>query len=52
VDTDTARPPRFDFTRILVIDLEATCWQGDPPPGETSEIIEIGNAVLKPVDVG
>ena len=28
--------------KILVIDLEATCWQGDTPPGEESEIIEIG----------
>ncbi|WP_405056396.1 exonuclease domain-containing protein [Kribbella sp. NBC_01505] len=29
--------------RLLnVIDVEATCWQGDPPPGMTNEIIEIG----------
>ncbi|WNV83862.1 3'-5' exonuclease [Umezawaea sp. Da 62-37] len=27
---------------MLVVDVEATCWEGDPPPGETSEIIEIG----------
>lgn len=27
---------------ILVIDLESTCWQGTPPQGQTSEIIEIG----------
>jgi len=32
--------------KILVIDLEATCWEGDPPAGETSEIIEIGLCVL------
>lgn len=32
--------------KILVIDLEATCWRGDPPPGEESEIIEIGICVL------
>ncbi len=31
---------------ILVIDVEATCWQGDPPPGMVSEIIEIGLCVL------
>ena len=31
---------------ILVVDVEATCWQGDPPPGEQAEIIEIGWAVL------
>ena len=32
--------------KILVIDLESTCWDGDPPEGETSEIIEIGLCVL------
>jgi inhibitor of KinA sporulation pathway (predicted exonuclease) len=32
--------------QILVIDLEATCWQGEPPQGEDSEIIEIGLCVL------
>jgi len=32
--------------KIIVIDLEATCWEGDPPAGETSEIIEIGLCVL------
>ena len=32
--------------RILVVDLEATCWQGDPPQGQASEIIEIGLCVL------
>jgi inhibitor of KinA sporulation pathway (predicted exonuclease) len=31
---------------ILVIDVEATCWAGEPPPGERSEIIEIGLCVL------
>jgi inhibitor of KinA sporulation pathway (predicted exonuclease) len=31
---------------ILVIDLEATCWEGDPPPGQEREIIEIGLCVL------
>jgi len=34
--------------QILVIDVESTCWEGEPPAGETSEIIEIG---LCPVDV-
>lgn len=32
--------------KIIVIDLEATCWEGNPPPGEISEIIEIGICVL------
>ena len=27
---------------VLVVDLESTCWDGPPPPGQTSEIIEIG----------
>lgn len=34
--------------QILVIDVESTCWTGAPPPGEISEIIQIG---LCPVDV-
>lgn len=29
-----------------VVDVEATCWAGEPPSGMTSEIIEIGLAVL------
>ena len=33
---------------ILVIDVESTCWESLPPPGQSSEIIEIG---LCPVDV-
>jgi inhibitor of KinA sporulation pathway (predicted exonuclease) len=32
---------------ILVIDLEATCWQGAPPEGQESEIIELGLCVLE-----
>lgn len=27
---------------VLVIDLEATCWEGSPPPGQTADVIEIG----------
>jgi inhibitor of KinA sporulation pathway (predicted exonuclease) len=46
MDTERTHRPHFDLSRILVIDLEATCWQGTPPPGEESEIIEIGNAIL------
>lgn len=41
---------RYDTDRILVVDLEATCWEGDPPPGQKNEIIEIGSAVLSTVD--
>ena len=32
--------------QILVIDVEATCWAGNPPPGQEAEIIEIGICVL------
>jgi inhibitor of KinA sporulation pathway (predicted exonuclease) len=32
---------------ILVVDLEATCWTGEPPEGQVSEIIEIGLCVLE-----
>jgi inhibitor of KinA sporulation pathway (predicted exonuclease) len=28
--------------QLLIVDIEATCWEGDPPPEQESEIIEIG----------
>lgn len=28
--------------QILVVDVESTCWDGPPPDGQESEIIEIG----------
>ncbi|WP_159775138.1 3'-5' exonuclease [Streptomyces sp. HM190] len=31
---------------LNVIDVEATCWDGQPPPGSVNEIIEIGLAVV------
>ncbi len=34
--------------QILVIDIESTCWEGSPPKGQVSEIIEVG---ICPVDV-
>jgi inhibitor of KinA sporulation pathway (predicted exonuclease) len=33
---------RVHLDHILVIDIEATCWSGEPPPGQTSDVIEIG----------
>ncbi|HEV3165398.1 MAG TPA: 3'-5' exonuclease [Isosphaeraceae bacterium] len=33
--------------RILVIDLESTAWEGSPPAGEESEIIEVGLCLLE-----
>ncbi len=29
-------------TTLIVIDIEATCWKKLPPPGQQSEIIEVG----------
>lgn len=37
--------------QIIVVDIEATCWEGDPPPGEENEIIEIGFCLLDPVSL-
>ena len=31
---------------LLVIDIEATCWEGEPPTGQENEIIEIGICTL------
>ena len=31
---------------VNVIDLEATCWEGEVPPGQKSEVIEIGLCVF------
>jgi inhibitor of KinA sporulation pathway (predicted exonuclease) len=31
---------------INVVDVEATCWEGKPPPGQVNEIIEIGLTVV------
>ncbi|MGW1068865.1 exonuclease domain-containing protein [Streptomyces aureus] len=31
---------------INVVDVEATCWEGAPPPGAVNEIIEIGLTVV------
>lgn len=33
---------------IVVVDVESTCWPGEPPPGEESEVIEIGACLLDP----
>lgn len=27
---------------VLVVDVESTCWEGSPPPDQSSEIIEVG----------
>lgn len=32
--------------QILVVDVESTCWEGKPPRGQQSDIIEIGLCLL------
>lgn len=32
--------------KIVVVDVESTCWETIPPTGETNEIIEIGVCLL------
>lgn len=32
--------------KIVVVDLEASCWRGHPPEGQVSEIIEVGVCLL------
>ncbi len=32
---------------ILIVDVESTCWEGQPPLGQESEIIEIGLCLLE-----
>lgn len=34
--------------QIIVVDIEATCWENSPPPGQENEIIEIG---ICPLDI-
>lgn len=34
--------------KIIVVDIEATCWKNEPPPNEEQEIIEIG---VCPIDI-
>lgn len=35
-----------NLDQLVIIDLEATCWRGPPPPGQRNEIIEIGVTAL------
>lgn len=32
--------------KLIVVDLELTCWEGKPPAGQENEIIEIGICLL------
>lgn len=35
------------YNRMLFVDVELTCWEGDPPAGEQSEVIAFGIVDLK-----
>lgn len=37
--------------RVLHLDLELTCWEGEPPAGETSEIIQVGIVEVNTLDL-
>lgn len=37
---------RKDLSKVLIVDVEATCWEGQPPGGQVNEIIEIGCALF------
>jgi len=32
----------MNYKKVIVVDVEATCWRGYPPKGQTNEIIEVG----------
>lgn len=38
--------PRNRLDKVIVVDVEATCWEGQPPPDQENEIIEIGLCLL------
>ena len=35
-----------NLDKIIIVDIESTCWDGKVPEGQTSEIIEIGICLL------
>jgi len=39
------------YNRILFVDVELTCWEGEPPAGEMSEVIAFGIVDLKTDDL-
>lgn len=34
------------LNKLLIVDVETTCWEGPPPPGEIHEIFEVGVTIL------
>jgi inhibitor of KinA sporulation pathway (predicted exonuclease) len=45
-ENKTSQPHMKMTNKILVIDLEATCWENEMPDGQLNEIIEIGVCML------
>ncbi len=39
------------YNRMLFVDVELTCWEGDPPPGEQPELIAFGIVDLRTDDL-
>ena len=37
---------KYKLDQLVIVDVESTCWEGPPPFGERSEIIEIGVCLL------
>src|SRR4030066_458345 len=37
---------RMAYNKVVVIDVECTCWESAPPQGQESEIIEVGVCLL------
>lgn len=35
-----------ELDKVIVVDVEATCWEKEPPTGEEAEIIEVGVCLL------
>jgi len=35
-----------DLSKIIIVDVESTCWEGNPPEGQASDIIEVGICLL------
>ena len=39
------------YNRLLCVDVEMTCWEGEPPAGEVPEMIAIGIVDLRTDDL-
>ena len=39
--------PGRTLDRMVIVDVKVTCWEADPPPHQTTEIIEFGVCLLE-----